>query len=428
MSVIEAARGRVFGLAFDRWSVVALAGLGLCGALVAALLMRLVTETGGVNSYALLADAFLHGRFDSPTCFDSDCARLPDGRIFVIFPPVPALVAAPIVALMGPGAHGFIAITTVLALITGWSWWTIAGRLGLGREAQIWATAAFMFGAPAIFVTLRGDNVWFFAQAVGLALVSVAFVAALDRRLLLAGVLIGLAFLSRQMALFLAPFLFVLSRPKGAPLIAFDRRTILDAVKLGAPILAAIGVYCLYNWVRFGAPLDTGYAYIAAYPAADDRNFITWRVLDKGLFNKDYFLSNVAYMFLQGFHIEFAGKYMTEIHGMDGLGTSILAASPFVFYAIYAKVDAKLLVGAIVIAIVGGITLFYHSNGFSQQNVQRYALDWLPVLYVILLTGAFTGDPEKVAERLKIFKLLTIYAVGLNVAAFAVAAVSKGVV
>ncbi|GLK67096.1 glycosyltransferase family 39 protein [Hansschlegelia plantiphila] len=424
MTVMEAVRGRAPGLSFDRWTAVAIAAFGLAGMLILALVYRALTEHGGGNSYALLADALLHGRFDSPTCFDSDCARFME-RIYVIFPPVPALIAAPLVALFGPNASGFIIISGLLAIVTGWSWWSIAGRLGLDREARAWATLAFMFGAPAIFVTLRGDGVWFFAQAVGLCLVSLAILSALDRRVLLAGVLIGLAFLSRQMALFLAPFIFVLARPKGAKLIAFDRETVADAVKLAAPILIAIAAYCAYNYARFGAPFETGYAHIAAYPAENDRNFITWRIIDGGLFNRDYFVSNLAYMFLQGFHMEFAGKYMTEIVRMDPMGTSILAASPFVLYAFYARADMRLLVGLPVILAIAGITMFYHSNGFSQQNVQRYALDWLPVLYVLLMAGAFTGAPEKVAERLNVFKLLTTYAIGLNVAAFAIASLTK---
>lgn len=425
MTTFDVARSRSAGSGFDRWSALAVAACGLASTLVAALAWRALTEHGGVNSYALLADAFLHGRFDSPTCFDSDCARVLE-RIYVIFPPVPALIVTPLVAAFGTGAAGFVAISAALTAVTGWAWWSIAGRLGLTSEARFWVTLAFLFGTPAAYVTLRGDGVWFFAQVVALALVSLSFLAALDRRLALAGALIGLAFLSRQMSIFLAPFLFALSRPKDAALVAFDRETVLDALKLAAPILGAIAVYCLYNWARFGAPLETGYAFISAFPAENDRNFITWRILDKGLFSKDYVVFNLAHLLLQGFHMEFSGKYMTEITGMDPMGSSLLAASPFLLYCFYAKADAKLLVALPIIAAIAGITLFYHSNGFSQHNVQRYALDWLPVLYVLTIAGAFTGEPEKVRERLTMFRLLATYAIALNVAAFAVAAVTKG--
>ncbi len=284
-----------------------------------------------------------------------------------------------------------------------------------------------MFGTPAIYVALRGDGVWFFAQDVALTLVSLAILAALDRRLLAAGALIGLAFLSRQMALFLAPFLFALARPKGARLVAFDRETIADALRLGLPIFAAIMVYCAYNYARFGAPLETGYAYIAAFPAEQGRGFITWRILDYGLFSPKYLAFNLAHLFLQGFHMEFGGKYMTDLVRMDPMGSSVIAASPFVLLAFFAKPSMRLGVGLAVISVIAGITLFYHSNGYSQHNVQRYALDWLPVLYVLLLP-VLAGEGEAAAERLKTFKLLATYAVALNVAAFAVVAITKGAV
>ncbi|WP_155905110.1 hypothetical protein [Methylopila sp. M107] len=424
MTTSDATGARAFGL--SRWSGVTLAALGLAVALAGALAYRALTEAGGSNSYALLADAFLHGRFDSPTCFDIDCARYMQ-RIFVIFPPVPALFAMPLVALFGPDTSGFLIVSGLLLAGVAWTWSAIGERLGLMREARIWTTAAFVFGTPAFYVTLRGDDVWFFAQIVGLLLVSLAVLASLDRRLWLAGALIGLAFLSRQMTLLLAPFLFALSRPQGSRLIAFDRATILDALKIGLPLAAALGVYFAYNWARFGSPLDTGYGYIAAYPDEARRTFITFRMEDIGLFSKDYLLFNALHLFVQGFHAEFGGRYMTELVRMDPMGTSLFAASPFLLFAFYARRDARLLAGALVIAAIAGVTLFYHSNGFAQHNVQRYALDWLPALYLLLLP-ALAGASDRVDERLKMFKLLAVYAFALNVVAFGIAGVTKGAI
>ncbi len=424
MIVDEASPGGRRGL--SRWSFVALAALGLVAALLGAFALRAWGEVGGTNSYALLADAFLHGRFDSPTCFDIDCARYAE-KIYVIFPPAPAIVAMPLVAIFGPNASGFLILSGLMLAGVAWSWFGIAGRLGLGREARLWATMAFVFGTPAFYVGLRGDNVWFFAQTFGLLVSSVAVLAAMDRRLWLAGMMIGLAFLTRQMTLFLAPFLFALSRPRDARLIAFDRATIVDALRLGLPLAAALAVYLGYNYARFGSPLETGYGYIAAYPSGDDRSFITWRIEDLGLFSKQYFLSNVLYLFVQGFHAEFGGRYMTELLRMDPSGTSLLAASPFVLFAFYARPDAKLLAGLLAIVAAAGITLFYHSNGFIQHNVQRYVLDWLPALYVLMLP-ALAGVSERIDERLRLFKLLAVYAVGLNVVAFVIAGVTKGAI
>lgn len=37
--------------------------------------------------------------------------------------------------------------------------------------------------------------------------------------------------------------------------------------------------------------------------------------------------------------------------------------------------------------VILGMTLLYHSNGFSQFSAQHYALDWLPILLVFLARG-----------------------------------------
>src|ERR1700754_1656692 len=74
---------------------------GLAGAaLLVVLLAAAWKESPGTNSYSLLADAFLHGRLDVASFIDVDCARY-GGKIWVIFPPAPAIVVMPFVAGVG---------------------------------------------------------------------------------------------------------------------------------------------------------------------------------------------------------------------------------------------------------------------------------------------------------------------------------------
>ena len=52
---------------------------------------------------------------------------------------------------------------------------------------------------------------------------------------------------------------------------------------------------------------------------------------------------------------------------------------------------------AATIAVIAGITLFYYSNGADQIATQRYVLDWLPILMVLMVRGerppVFAGRP-----------------------------------
>ncbi len=100
---------------------------------------------------------------------------------------------------------------------------------------------------------------------------------------------------------------------------------------------------------------------------------------------------------------------------MDRFGTSLLAASPFVLIALLAPLRREVVVGWLTITIIIGLTITYHSNGFSQINVQRYTLDWLPIVFMFLAWGMTKG-------RFEVARCLVLYAMGLNVVACAVSA------
>ena len=66
---------------------------------------QLLTEDSQFNHYALLADAWLHGRLDlghPPPAYtqNNDFAEF-QGRYFVSFPPFPAVILLPFVKLAG---------------------------------------------------------------------------------------------------------------------------------------------------------------------------------------------------------------------------------------------------------------------------------------------------------------------------------------
>lgn len=404
---IEALRDRVLaGLA-------ALAGAALLGFL----LLRGGLRDAGLNSHGALADAFLHGRLFVESCPEIDCALF-QGRTYVIFPPLPALVAMPFVALFGfPGFKGFVFLGLALSALSLLAWRAIFRALGVERTDALWLLAAIAFASPLYQVTLRSDGVWFYAQTVGFLMVTLSLWAAICRgSLSLAGLFVGLAFLCRQMAIFYPLFLLFLCLPRERPLLESLRGAVRPVLLAGIPVAAALAVYFAYNYVRFGSPTETGYAFIHN---PDQTTFIWRRISETGLFSREYLLFNALYLFLQGIHFEFGGPRLTTLTGFDKAGTALLVASPWVLLAFYARLDRVLAAGAAVIAIIAGITLFYHSNGAEQIATQRYALDWLPILLVLMVRGArpaaFAALPLLVTwgvlVNLAVVVLLTVYKV-----------------
>jgi hypothetical protein len=377
----------------------------------------LVTEKGGTNSFALVADSLLHARPNVLACFDLDCASR-DGKFYIIFPPFPGIVAMPLVAAFGVNASGFFAIAAAAFAASMFFWSRIFRKLGIESSAQLWLFLAIACASPLLFVTMRSNTVWFFAQAIAFPLVSFAIHETLSKRLVSAGIAIALAFLCRQMSIFYAPIFLAMTFAAGEPLLHISRQRTANAFKLGLPILAALGLYFIYNYWRFGSAMDTGYRYMLI-----PDGMLKSRVTEYGLWNSAYFMFNTFYFFLQGFHADFAEPMRIKLSGLDNAGTSVLAASPWLLYLFFTPARRVNILCGLYIVGITGVTLFYHSNGFSQYNTQRYILDWFPAA-LLMLASVFTPDNFK-SGRMDMFKPLVFWGAILNVAMIFVLALVK---
>lgn len=395
---------------------------GLVLAFVGVLALAILREAPGSNSYALLAEGWLNGRFDTDKCFDGDCA-LYNGLTYIIFPPLPGAITLPFVALFGSDFRFFTVLSALAFAGSGWLWWQIFRRQEAGRDQALLLVLLTLFATPLAFVVLRGDGVWFFAQSWGFFFSTAALYAALVRRnALLAGLFIGMAFLCRQMTILYLPVLYVLLLDANTAWYRIDFAAIKRALALAAFPIIAILIYFAYNYARFGSPLETGYSYIFPLEwdtAGSGGFFLRLRVRELGIFSPDYFLFNAIYMFIAGPHVDFAGRYMTEMAGFDINGASLFLVTPLLLIAFLGKWDRAFWFGLGTCAVVMGLTLLYHSNGFSQYSAQRYALDWLPILLVFLgraLKPEWTGP----------FALLLAYSMGVTLSMLAIGGILAG--
>jgi len=377
-------------LSLKRLSItVVLAALAL--AFLAVLGIAILREQPFTNSYAQLAQGWLDGRFDTDKCFDGDCA-LYKGLTYIIFPPLPGVIALPFVALFGAGFRFFMPMAVLVFAATGWLWWKIFNRENGSRDVALLLVCVVLFASPLAFVTLRADHVWFFAQSWGFLFATAALYFALVRpNALLVGIFIGLTFLCRQMTILYLPVLYVLMLDKDTPWFRIDGEAVRRVLLMAVGPLIALAIYFAYNYLRFGSPMETGYSYI--FPIEwqgteyDAGQFLKDRVRDLGIFSRQYFPFNAIYMFIAGPHVEFGGKYMTDMVSFDVNGASLFLVTPVFLLALLAPWNRSFWFGLGTVAIILGMTLFYHSNGFSQYSAQRYALDWLPILLIFLARG-----------------------------------------
>jgi hypothetical protein len=341
-----------------------------------------------------LADAFLKGRtWLTVALGPHDVVYGPLGQVFVPFAPFPAIVFMPLVALIGPANADLwepIINSAIAAADVGMAMW-LAGRAGVRPLSdRVWLAILLGFSTQIWWVTTRG-GVWHTGHLIATFLILAALIEVFGkRRPLLLGLLAGAAFLTRAPLAFAIPFfLLVIPRwevdPPAQPGLRgwLDPRTwpIEGWVWVAFGVLPALAFFLWYNEVRFGSPLESGYA-LATLP-----NWLA-AVRAEGLFSVSHLGTNLDYLFT---HLP-TTKDPPFIRP-DGLGLSIFLTSPGLLRAIRAPWRdpslGPLAVGLALTALAVLLpNLLYYGGGWLQFGY-RYALDSIP--FVLALAAMATA-------------------------------------
>jgi hypothetical protein len=331
---------------------------------------NLLKDSGDENLHVYQARSFLEGRLDIDEKVND--TAIYEGKYYVPFPPFPAFLITPVVALFDTANTTLI--TLFLTLFLYFIMMSLFKRMGLDKITSLWLVMAFLFGTGYWFVAKFSFGVWYFSHVTAVLMLFLVMREAFGgRRAWVLAVFLGCAFLSRQLAIYSSIFILA---------VLFDKadgnykKLVGDVVIFGLVFSVFIGIYLTLNYLRFDDPTDTGYFYIAA----DPDNLLG--ELRYGLFHYKYIPFNLMYMFLQGPHWVF--EDLKPVY-MDFYGTSITFASPFVFLAFKARGISVIKAGAwITISLCLIHMMLYCNNGWVQVNTQRFTLDFLPVLMVLL--------------------------------------------
>lgn len=337
---------------------------------------------GANNAYTQFAHSLLNGNLTLPVMSDYGDMAHYNGNYYLPYPPLPSLILLPFVALLGVANVNTVAIAAVMACGSLYLLFRIFQRLGIEQKYFIWLFAGFFFGTGYWLALFNSHHSYSFAHITSCLLQLLIINEALGkRRWALMGVFIGCSFLTRQFTifyfLFAVGYLLFYSHEKTNRNILFK-----NFIALFLSTGAFVGLYLVYNYVRFGNMLSTGYEYILYL------GILKERVAEYGVFSPHYFLFNLYSFFLKGFNIEFQGNLHLNIKDMDLWGTSLLAASPFLIASVKARLPRlpKIVAWCTIIIILFG-QLFYHNNGWHQINTSRFSLDFLPLLMILTALG-----------------------------------------
>jgi hypothetical protein len=333
--------------------------------------------------FLYLAESLLHGRLDLIHVPDPPYDLTPlAGRWYVSFPPLPALLMLPLVALRGLAVSD-IACSVVLGAVDVALFCVLLSRplAACGPRERVWFALLLALGTPLWYCAALG-SVWYTAHVAAVACLILYAREALGRnRPLLTGLWLGLGFLARAPLLLAFPLSLALGlagpqqpwREKVGPAVRF-------LLLLAAGMAPALLGQAAYNWARFHSPFEFGYRWMNS-PGALLARQATW-----GQFSLHFFPENLYTMLVRPPLVSLAPLRVTP----DPWGMGLLLTCPALLLALPALKGVwrdRLRLGLwLSVAAVQLPSLLYFNTG-SYQFGYRFALDWLPLGLLLVSLG-----------------------------------------
>jgi hypothetical protein len=337
-----------------------------------------------VNDFAYfnyLADAFNHGQLNLRLIPQSTHdLSLYNGNYYLYWPPMPAIVLMPFIALFGIGFSDVFFCVVVASVNVA----VVAALLRSANETRLIVIDEDYRGLLVLFFTLgtvhvtltSSGGVWFTAQLLGFLFVGLAYLSAIRLKgataFLVVGALMACAMLTRNHLLFTGiwPAYYLLSthwkeKPKVYSYIVL---ALLPVVVLGI-------LFLIYNDTRFGSPLELGIRYHEMAPIfVDDYN-------KYGTFNTYYIPINLYYQYI---------FYPFPFTSESFMGGSLFLLSPvflYVFRGIFRGYrDPSIMAWILAVLATSVPILLLMGTGWVQYG-PRYTLDFTIPLLMLTASG-----------------------------------------
>jgi hypothetical protein len=373
--------------------------VAIAAATVALLIRLLFLHIALGDHYVYLAQHLLRGQLwvdDIPTPYPDVITW--QGHKYLPFGPLPSILLIPFLPIMQLfGTTEISWVSDLFTLLNIFIFGRVLGQLGIRDERRKWVLLLF-FGGTVYFAAMFAGTSWYFAHIVTTTFLLLAVSEALDKkRMWLVGLFLGLAGMVRFTALFALPFfLWLIWRPVApAPLDerrkTKDERTLpsssnkwLQCAALLVPLACCIVLLGVYNYLRFGNPLENGYSLATLSFAA------LAQARAQGIFSLVHVPKNLFMLLLQGpvaYPTADAPVLQPPYVQPSTWGMGLFFTSPALIYIFKARIKEPIVQAcwlAVVCIMIPIVT--YYGIGWVQFGY-RYALDFTPFLILLAALG-----------------------------------------
>jgi len=339
------------------------------------------------NSLILQAAQFLKGHISLEPNKDLPVGDISiyGGKYYMYFGPFGSIVLLPFVAFFG---KSFPQITEGIGIlvVSFFAIYSISKSHKFSKIDSLFLALFFVFSTVLFSTSVINITSYLVeALAVPLVLLSLVFYFSEKKRPLLIGLFLGLAILSRITLIFAVVFFlfeFIKKRLTKQQFIFLLIPVIFSCLFLGA-----------YNYLRFHSFLESGYNYHIEEPYPLSKNY------EFGRTNLIHIPANLYSFFIKppepilfydkGFVFRF--PYLKA----DPWGMAIWFTSPLFLMLIFNFRKNKYFMSSLITTICIAVPIFtWYSVGFAQFGY-RYALDFLPFLFLLLIPCLSPGLSKK---------------------------------
>ncbi len=343
-----------------------------------------------------LADAFLHGQLNLRLLppMQLDLIHLKE-NYYLYWPPFPAILLLPWIAIWGVGFWdipftiflGGINVGLMALLLRECDQHKIIELSAVKRGILV-----LFFGFGTVYITMVPmGRVWFTSIVIGVSCVLLAYLAAIRyqgrKAFFLAGLAMAGALATRNHLLFAGiwPAWYLIRRHKSAGFHQLIRFILVGVT----PVLSFAILLAIYNYVRFGNPLDVGLKFhlMSEFFYKDFQKY--------GAFNLYYLPTNFYYQLI---------AYPFPTRAETFMGGSLFLLSPVFFIALLAlwkeRFSWSTWILFLTMVVVDIPILLLMGTGWVQFG-PRYTLDFIVPLMMLTASGI-----KHVKTRIVVYLLL----------------------